>query len=286
MIIVENEYINKLLINIFIGLLTILLYIIISNKLMPKTKNVVVFDLDETLGSFAKLAILEQVIEKRQNKKITKDDFKCLIEMNPEFIRPGIISILKYIVEKRKQGKCDKIMIYTNNQGPKEWVENISDYFSYKVGETVFDQIICAFKINGKRVEPGRTSHDKSYSDFINCTKMPNNTQVFFVDDVHHAQMEHDNVYYINIKPYHYKPSIDYLLDKYCRNDVREKKELLNISKKLFHPAILEGEEKLEDEQKLDEIIGKCMYQHMCDFFSSTSNKSNKTNKTRKKKQK
>ena len=36
---------------------------------MPKTKNVVVFDLDETLGSFAKLAILEQVIEKRQNRK-------------------------------------------------------------------------------------------------------------------------------------------------------------------------------------------------------------------------
>ena len=33
---------------------------------MPKTKNVVVFDLDETLGSFA---ILEQVIEKDKTKK-------------------------------------------------------------------------------------------------------------------------------------------------------------------------------------------------------------------------
>ena len=28
-------------------------------------------------------------------------------------------------------------MIYTNNQGPKEWTEFISNYFSYKIGENV-----------------------------------------------------------------------------------------------------------------------------------------------------
>ena len=123
-----------------------------------------------------------------------------------------------YIVKQRNQGNCDGIMIYTNNQGPKEWAEIISNYFSYKIGQKVFDKIIAAFMIRGKKVEPGRTSHDKSYADFINCTKLPKNTQVCFIDDVEHPEMEHKNVYYINVKPYENMIPIEQGIYKYYKD--------------------------------------------------------------------
>lgn len=300
MIVLNVDMINyddyeELFMIFFLFLITILLYIILSNFYMSKPYNVVVFDLDETLGSFSQLSVLKDVIENYNQKKITQNEFNKLLEINPEFIRPGIISILKYIVQKRKQGKCYKIMIYTNNQGPKEWTEFISNYFSYKIGENVFDQIIAAFKINGKQIEPMRTSHDKSYNDFINCTKLPRNTQVFFVDDVQHPKMETDNVYYINIKPYHYKPPVKELIDKYVssskyNNNPVKKEHLMMIAKNIFSPKILNGVVKIEEEQELDEVLGKFMFQHVCKFFDSTDennkykNKNNKTLKKRSKK--
>ena len=40
-----------------------------------------------------------------------------------------------------------------------------------KIKNDLFDQIIRAFKINGKHVEWCRSSHNKSHIDFINCSK-------------------------------------------------------------------------------------------------------------------
>ena len=45
----------------------------------------------------------------------------------------------------RNNGKCRKLMIYTNNQGPREWCERISKYFDTKTGGKTFDKIIAAF---------------------------------------------------------------------------------------------------------------------------------------------
>lgn len=280
--IINNEVFDKIIIIFFVGLLTILLYSILSKVLMHKPYNVVVFDLDETLGSFSQLAVLKEVIEKYENRYLSQDEFNNLIDLNPNFIRPGIIRILNYIVKKRREGKCYKIMIYTNNQGPKEWTELISNYFSYKIGENVFDQIIAAFKINGKRIEPCRTSHDKSYNDFINCTKLPSNTQVFFVDDVKHEKMEDENVYYINIKPYHYKPSIEILLNNKYSNNFEKIENLMMKAKTMYHPRVLEGINKIEEEQEIDIVLGKFMYEHICTFFKN-KNSNNKTRKNRKK---
>ena len=60
---------------------------------------------------------------------------------------------VKFLLEKRKKGRCSKIMIYTNNQGPKSWAQQISAYFDYKLGVKIFDKIIAAFKVKGKIVE-------------------------------------------------------------------------------------------------------------------------------------
>jgi len=57
-------------------------------------------------------------------------------------------------------------MIYTNNNGPKSWVESITSYFNYKLNTTVFDNIVAAFKVNGKTVEWSRTTNDKTVDDY------------------------------------------------------------------------------------------------------------------------
>jgi hypothetical protein len=93
-------------------------------------------------------------------------------------------------------------MIYTNNTGPKEWARNIINYFEKKINYKLIDQIIAAFKINGKQIEMCRTTHDKTHKDLIRCTKIPDNAEICYLDDVYYPEMSHKNVYYINIKPY------------------------------------------------------------------------------------
>ena len=94
----------------------------------------------------------------------------------------------------------NKIIIYTNNQGPLEWAQYIKQYFETKIHGSLFDQVINAFKVNGKHVEICRTTHMKTHKDFIRCTKVPEDSEICFIDDVYHPGMKNDNIYYINIK--------------------------------------------------------------------------------------
>ena len=167
-----------------------------------KYKTVVVFDLDETLGHFTQLYIFWSLLNIYLDCKLDKQYFFQILDDNPEFIRPNMVKILKNLKNKKLSNKCDYVMIYTNNNGPKFWVNLIKDYFEYKLNYKLFDRIIRAFKINGEIIEPKRTSYEKKHSDFINCTRLPENTQICFLDDQKHIEMEHPNVFYINIEPY------------------------------------------------------------------------------------
>ena len=44
-------------------------------------------------------------------------------------------------------------MIYTNNQGPPGWIDHIKEYFEAKISYKLFDQVVAAFKINGKKTK-------------------------------------------------------------------------------------------------------------------------------------
>jgi hypothetical protein len=63
--------------------------------------KIVVFDLDETLGYFSKLSIFWDCFENYLHNKLTKQDFTYLLDTFPEFIRPNIINILKYLKEQK-----------------------------------------------------------------------------------------------------------------------------------------------------------------------------------------
>lgn len=183
-----------------------------DTKRSYRAARVVALDFDETLGSFVDLEILWKTIclYTNDNPAIKIED---LLDIYPEFLRYGIISILEYLSVKKQTGECYKIFIYTNNQSNTSWVRTISNYFNNKLDRNnkLFDQIIYAFKINNRRVELNRTSHRKSHLDFINCTLLPKKTAICFLDDVEHKDMKKERIYYI--KPMAYRHAL-------CTNEI------------------------------------------------------------------
>lgn len=261
--------------------------------------KIVVFDLDETMGYFTEYGIfwdcLTNYLKIKNKKALTQYDFNNTLDLFPEFLRPNIINILTYLKKRKHTNCCHKMMIYTNNNGPKEWANYIISYFETKIKFKLIDQIIAAFKVNGKRVEICRTSHNKSHTDFIKCTKIPLNAEICFLDDSFYPDMTHDNIYYINVKPYYHDLNFDYMINRFeesdeghkiLGNDANDFKELMLIDFRRFKYNIVE---KDKQEYEIDKIVGKQIILHLQDFFNKSKknktlkNVSYKNNKTQKK---
>ena len=118
------------------------------------------FDLDETLGEFIYLSQIWNDANS-QISNLNQVHFNYLCALFPEFFRPYIFEILNYLVENKRFD--DKIVIYTNNNGEKSWTNHIKNYIEYRIGRKVFDDVICAYKVNGRIIEPKRTSYEKIY---------------------------------------------------------------------------------------------------------------------------
>jgi hypothetical protein len=239
--------------------------------------KIVVFDLDETLGYFMELGMFWDALKVYINHKQIKQPidqtlFNKVLNLYPEFLRPNIISILNYLKKKKEKNHCSKLMIYTNNQGPVEWANYIMKYFEEKINYKIFDQIIAAFKVQGKRVELCRTTHMKTHSDLIKCTKLPEDTQICFLDDVFYPDMNNEKIYYINVKPYihdlQFNEMITRLLNSnilvgqdtsptYCREFILEYMKRYNY--------IYVG--KNDESQNVDKIVSKKILQHLHVFF-------------------
>jgi len=199
-----------------------------------KTPIVIAFDLDETLGCFTDLEILWQEIT--NIKKVDNKIFNELLDLYPEFLRYGILQILDFLYQKKKKGICDKIFIYTNNQCSAEWCKMIASYFDYKLNTDapIFDQIICAFKINNEIIEISRTSNQKSHSDFINCTLLPKKTRICFIDNLFFPEMKHNRVYYIKPKSYYHHLSYEKIIDRFTTSTLFDKHIKLNSETQIY----------------------------------------------------
>ena len=257
--------------------------------------KIVVFDLDETLGYFMELGMfwdaLKAYIKHKQIKQnMNQSFFNSILDLYPEFLRPNIIIILNYLKNKKEKNHCDKLMIYTNNQGPLEWANYIMNYFENKINYKIFDQIISAFKVKGKRVELCRTTHMKTHSDLIKCTKLPEETQICFLDDVYYPDMSNDKIYYINVKPYIYDLDFNEMTKRFINSDILGLKELdftyckefiLEFMKKYNYIYVRKNNES----QNVDKIISKKILNHLHLFFKmkpiTIDIKHNKTNKTK-----
>jgi hypothetical protein len=249
-----------------------------------KNNKIVVFDVDETLGYFTQLGVFCDCLDKYfNNSEYSNNNFNDILDLCPEFIRPKIFHILNYLKEKKISKKCNKVMIYTNNQGPKVWVENLKKYFDNKINYKLFDQIIAAFKVRGKKIELGRTSHDKNIDDFFRCTKMPADVEICFVDDVFHHKMETDSVYYINVKPYQHSLNFSKFLVRFLESKlgykITNKAKFITDLNSIYKRFNYKGTDKIVTEQEIDEIVGKKMFHHIRHFFYENNNISVKNKK-------
>ena len=163
----------------------------------------IVFDVDETIGAFSTFSDFYNTVSSRLSYPL----FSQLLDQNPEFLRPGILDILSVVKHNKMLRPCG-VVLYTNNQGPNEWVDMIKAYIEAKLRFPLFDRVIRAYKIGGRQVEKKRTQHDKCVKDLLACTRYPAKTSVFFVDDQMHPKMVHDTVHYFHIRPYE-EPSND-----------------------------------------------------------------------------
>jgi hypothetical protein len=253
---------------------------------IPNSVNyVMVFDLDETLGHFSQLYVFWSLFTKYINNNNEMLFFE-LLDTFPKFLRPNILNILKNIKQKKEKGLCNYVMIYTNNNGPKSWATMIQNYFHHKLKYHLFDRIIGAFKVNGQIIEVCRTSHGKSMKDLINCTKLPSNSQICFLDDQTHNEMYNENVLYINLKPYNH--NINFITmasktyDKYYSYfpSVKSKEDFINYIANNTQNYKLEYLNKSKVEYNIEQVFGNVLIKKIEAFFNSKSRKFTKKNRT------
>jgi len=250
-----------------------------------------VFDLDETLGHFTELGIFwDSLSAILKSTKLTQKHFNDICTMFPNFFRPGIFTIMSYLVRIKSKNPNIKIVIYTNNQAPKKWTYMIKQYIEDRLNNKhIFDKIICAFKVNGKRIEMCRTTHNKTVKDLVRCTKAPKNSRFVFLDDQYHEKMKNEVVSYINVKPYNYHMSYTKMINHFVASDLG--KQLLNLNNinhndfkiimmrelRRYNFSVVE---KSDSELTIDKIVTKKMMIHLQNFFGKKP-KHNKTKKRR-----
>jgi len=192
---------------------------------MPNSVNqkAVVFDLDETIGHFIQLGMFINLIENYIGKELTSPQQQKILHLYPELFRPGIMRVFKYL--KKRQHSNIKILIYTNNIGPKKWVMMIKNYIEKQVGGKLFDKIIAGYRLgfHGEIQEHSRTTTDKTYSDLLKAGKISSNAKIIFFDDKWHSQMEDENMDYIRLNPYNITLSLHTFLKNFISSEIGEK---------------------------------------------------------------
>jgi hypothetical protein len=258
--------------------------------------KIVVFDLDETLGYFTEFGVFIDCLKKylnhiNINHTIDQQEFDKILDLYPEFLRPNIMNILNYLKTQKIKKKCNKVMIYTNNQGSKEWVNKIISYFESKINFNLIDQIINAFKINGKTIELCRSTHNKTYKDFIKCTKLPLNSEICFLDDNYFPGMYNENVYYINVKPYYHFIDFEEMCNVFLNSDIIklifnseniDKDKFIKYMMNEFKYYNLINEIKTEDDYNIDKILSKKILILLQNFFMKPQKNKTQINSTKK----
>jgi hypothetical protein len=246
-------------------------------------RRIVLFDMDETLGIFSDFGAFMDILNTKLSSSSSSsatttpipvsiyDHFNELLDLYPELLRPRILDIMKFLARMKRAGKCANVMIYTNNTGPISWSNHIKDYFNTKAGYPVFDKVIGAFKRpNGEHVEVRRTSHDKTYDDFVRCSNMVGKFEVFFIDDREHPGMHAENVYVINVKPYTREISLREFSARFKRSALFKKLQLKPDYIAGIGHADSAARIYSDKEFEVDKLVGDTILEKLQDFFGGS----------------
>ena len=186
-----------------------------------QVEKIVVFDLDETLGHFAEISIFCNALEHFYNMKLTDQNYFAIFDHYPEYFRTNIFQCLELLKKAKEKGICSRVVIYTNNNGEKEWTNRIKTYLEKKIKYPLFDQVIATWKIGEKVIEPKRTTFEKTYEDLMRCLGITEEIQICFIDNMHHPKMLHPNIFYIQCSDYIINVPNKILVGKYLKGDQR-----------------------------------------------------------------
>ena len=256
-----------------------------SRHILPKLdKNrVVVFDLDETLGHFHLIRLIWESIHEFINYNnipymMNQRDFNDLFDVFPKMLRPEIISILGFLKEEKDKGVCSGIMVYTNNKYPKEWVNLVIQYIEYKVGHALFDNIVLAFKMNGRVQQMERTSNDKKIDDFVACCRLPQNVEICYFDNSEYSGMLTDNVYYLKVRPYYHPFTKLFIVQQIenssiwrrvlCTSQKRHIQTFIQFFIKNLHKNKYYFDKKTFLDYEIDKVTSKRIRTHLIGFFN------------------
>jgi len=245
----------------------------IKPKSPQQSTKVIVLDLDETIGSFQDLFILWQWIESVDEKNTHQILFDKLLDLYPEFLRHGILSILEYLAYKKSTGECSNIFLYTNNQcspDTSKWIRFITYYLDRKLElhKPLFDQLICSFKIDNKKVELKRTTHQKTYTDLIRCTLLPKSTEICFMDNSYYPKMLNDRVYYIQPKSYEHSLSTEEIIERFIVSPLFTSGSAIELKRWFSNYSFPRIQENVDDF-----IVSQKIMYHLKEFFLLTTKK-------------
>lgn len=188
-------------------------------------QKLVVFDLDETIGDFYMFynfwRFLQQQYEYSPQYSsdpgyiLAQPAMNQLLDLYPEFFRPGIFIIFQYLQHKKSSGALANLWLYTNNTLSPKFPIFIQQYIHYFIGYPLFDNIILTLSILNRRVDERRVHKEKEYADFIHCYGLFDNGDICFVDNDYHEGMVHRQIFYIKPSAYRHGLSFDILVERF-----------------------------------------------------------------------
>ena len=236
------------------------------------TNDIIVWDVDETLGSFATFSDIYNAIDYSSKSKLTYEDFRDILDMFPEYIRPKLLKCFRYLNKNKRFGY--KVVIYTNNRGGKHWIDYIKQYIEEKIKSNIFDDVIYAYSTDTRR-----TTDNKTYGDLHRCLGAYNLRHVYFIDDQPHIIKHDKRVKYLQIPAYViYPTAIDvgerFVNSKIHRKHIKNFPVFLRLIKTIF-----EGPGHFEGQVLYSKLDDKVLENFVLDFVKKTTRRHNKTRK-------
>ena len=250
-----------------------------------KSNVAFVFDLDKTIGYFTQIAVVMDAVEEVLGRELSLKEFFLFLDLYKYTFRNEIFKVFKYLKNKKKVNQNLKVLIYTNNMGPKSWVYKIKKYIEYKLNYKLFDRVIAAWKVGNEIYEPKRTTHNKTYNDLLRCSRLGKNYKILFLDDMDHKDLRlSKQVTYLKVDEYAIKKRFCDLIDMYMKSPMR----------KLFSNKIKSQEMlRLRLEKSVNNswypkvnlhkncfYRGKLYYHNIKEFVDSRSNRNTKRKKS------
>jgi hypothetical protein len=196
--------------------------------------NAIVFDYDKTLGYFEQLHKIYILC----NKKIS---IEALLILFPSVFRPHFFKIIDVLISKRGNYH---IILYTNNNGPRYFIDSVIHFLNNKFNSTVFNHIIYGYSTSDGNKELCRMNQKKRFNDLLPCTGITYDN-ILFLDDCLHIDMIDERVEYLQVEPYFYNcyKELD-ILEKFLNKE--KLRDLKNIIKKDIIPKSCSDTENIQ----------------------------------------